>query len=198
MDEQLTPLPEYAEGYGVVLRRWRAADVELLHQTVAESIDHLRPWMDWTIQEPLTLEKRREMLERWERRWARGGDVTLAIMVDDRLAGSTGLHRRRGPTALEIGYWVHPAFLRQRVATRAARLLTDIAFTIPGIEGVEIHHDKANRASAGVPRRLGYTFMGEKRDERSAPAELGIDCTWRITRAAWATIDHLGPRSSAG
>ncbi len=192
-------LPEAAEGYGVVLRRWRVADAELLHRAVLESLDHLRPWMDWTTQEPLTLEERRAMLAQWERDWEQGGDVTIAILLDGRVAGSTGLHRRRGPHALEIGYWVHPDFLRRGVATRASTLLTDVAFGLPGIERVEIHHDKANCASAGVPRRLGYRFIGERPDPVSAPNELGIDCAWEVTRAQWATIDSSSrPRSSAG
>jgi hypothetical protein len=34
-------------------------------------------------------------------------------------------------------------------------MLTNAAFTVPEITQVEIHHDKANVASAGVPRSLG-------------------------------------------
>ena len=54
-----------------------------------------------------------------------------------------------------------------------------------GIERVEIHHDKANTASGAVPRRLGFRFAGERPDGAQAPAELGIDCTWAVSRADW-------------
>jgi ribosomal-protein-serine acetyltransferase len=60
---------------------------------------------------------------------------------------------------------------------------------------VEIHHDKANTRSGGIPRRLGYVFAGEAPDAPATPAapgEVGIDCTWRMTRDAWE------PRSSRG
>ena len=93
--------------------------------------------------------------------------------------------------------------VRRGVAASASRLLTDLAFTVPGIDRVEIHHDKANRVSALVPNRLGYKFIGEQPDLRTAPAEVGIDCIWAVTRADWLgtgrsdTID-AGPRSSAG
>jgi hypothetical protein len=45
----------------------------------------------------------------------------------------------------------------------------------PGVEiaAVEILH-KANRASAGVPRKLGYRFVGEAPDGKHAPADVGI------------------------
>ena len=56
---------------------------------------------------------------------------------------------------------------------------------IPGIDAVEIHHDRANVRSAAVPRRLGFTFVGEEPDEPEAPGEAGIDCAWRAERAAW-------------
>lgn len=71
------------------------------------------------------------------------------------------------------------------MTTVAAALMTDAAFTVPGIELVEIHHDRANSASAGVPRRLGYTLVSERPDEPEAPAEIGIEWCWRITREQW-------------
>ena len=86
---------------------------------------------------------------------------------------------------LEIGYWIHPSFTRRGLATAVARLLTDTAFTVPGISAVEIHHDKANTASAAIPRRLGFRFLGEAPDASSAPAELGVDWAWRVERDRW-------------
>lgn len=158
----------------------------LLHQAVVVSLEHLRPWMEWAGQEPRTLEQRRTMLEGWERDWRAGGDVNHAVMVaDGRIAGGAGLMHRRGSGTLEIGYWTHPGFLRQGIASAAARLLTDAAFSVPTVEVVEIHHDKANLRSRGVPQRLGYEFVGETPDQPTTPAELGIDCAWRMTREAW-------------
>ena len=182
-------LPERLEGAGLVLRRWRPADAEILHRAVAESVEHLRPWMAWAGDEPQSLEQRRRMLAEWERGWARGGDVYLAVVVRGRIAGGAGLHRRLGRDALEIGYWTHPAFVRRGIATAVARLLTDAAFSVAGIECVEIHHDKANVASSGVPRRLGYTLVDEAPDPPAAPVS-GIDCTWRVTCAEWAARDE--------
>jgi RimJ/RimL family protein N-acetyltransferase len=64
--------------------------------------------------------------------------------------------------------------------------LIDAAFSVPGIDRVEIHHDKANQASAGVPRKLGFRWLGEESDEPEAPAEVGIECRWRMDRDAWS------------
>ena len=169
----------------LVVRRWVVDDAEVLGQAVAESAEHLRPWMSWMAEEPQALPQRRTLLGEWERDWSSGGDVLLGVFLADRVAGSCGLHRRRGPNVLEIGYWIHPSFTRRGLATALARLLTDTAFTVPGISAVEIHHDKANTASAAIPRRLGFRFLGETPDDSSAPAELGIDWAWRIERDQW-------------
>ncbi len=189
-------LPESIEGDGLLLRRWLVGDAEREHQAVAESAEHLRPWMAWMAEEAQPLEQRRAMLARWEQEWAAGGDARYGVFVDDRVLGSCGLHRRLGPDALEIGYWIHASFLRRGLATKVARLLTDAAFSLPGISRVEIHHDKANTASAGVPRRLGYRIVGERRNEARAPADTGVDCVWRIARADWLRAGREEPRSA--
>jgi ribosomal-protein-serine acetyltransferase len=178
-------LPEVIEGEGLTLRRWRAADAELLARAVAESAEHLRPWLPWIVQEPQTVEQRRAMLAEREREWAEGGDVMLAVFVGDRVAGSCGLHRRAAPDTLDIGYWIHPAFVRRGLATKVALVLTSAALSCPGIEHVVIHHDKANSASARVPAQLGFRFIGETPDQPQAPGEIGIDCAWRMSRAEW-------------
>jgi RimJ/RimL family protein N-acetyltransferase len=71
------------------------------------------------------------------------------------------------------------------LATEAARLLTGAAFSMPEISSVEIHHDKANVASSGVPSGLGYRFVGEQYDVATAPGDTGVECIWRIERSEW-------------
>lgn len=180
-------LPERLTGPGgLVVRRWLASDAAALSQAILESADHLRPWMAWIAEEPLSLERRIAMIDEWERDWAQGGDVILGSFVEGRIAGGGGLHRRVGADGLEIGYWTHPGFVRRGVATRVAHVLTDAAFSVPGIVRVEIHHDKANHASAGVPRGLGFEWIGESPDERVAPAEIGIEWRWCMDKETWA------------
>ncbi len=175
-------LPETAIGYGVTLRRWRRDDAESLGRAVEESIEHLRPWMAWAGQEPLAVAERRALIIAWER----SGDVGYAVLVDGEVAGSASLRPRHGRVVtLEIGYWLHPQFLGRGFATAAARLVTDLAFTVEGVGRVEIHHDKANVASSGVPRRLGFEFLGERPDVVIASGEVGVDCAWRVERGAW-------------
>jgi RimJ/RimL family protein N-acetyltransferase len=181
----MSRLPDRIEGSGILLRVWRLDDAARLGKAVAESAEHLRPWMAWMADEPQTPGRRRAMLARWEAEWSDGGDAYYGIFLDGDVVGSCGLHRRVGPDALEIGYWIDAAFVRRGLATEAARLLTDAAFSMPEISSVEIHHDRANLASSGVPSRLGYRFFGEQPDEATAPADTGVECVWRIERSEW-------------
>lgn len=175
-------LPERIDVTGLVLRRWTVADAAAQQQAVAENLEHLRPWMPWMAEEPHSLESRRELIARWDREWAEGGDSVLGVFLNGAVAGSCGLHRRAGPETLEIGYWIHHSFLRRGLATRVATMLTEAGLSVPGIEAVEIHHDKANEISARVPRRLGYRLVEERRVAPRAPAEIGVKCVWRIER----------------
>jgi RimJ/RimL family protein N-acetyltransferase len=186
----VSELPERLQADGFMLRRWRVQDAERLDKAIRESIEHLRPWIVWVAEEPRTLEQRRELLARWERQWMNGEDRVYGVFVGDAVAGSCGLHRRLGPCALEIGYWIHAAFVRRGLATKAVSLVTDIAFTLDGISRVEIHHDKANQASAGVPRHLGYRLIREQREERRTPGETGTECVWGIERDEWRLARH--------
>jgi ribosomal-protein-serine acetyltransferase len=186
MSERSARLPELLPGpSGLVLCRWQVADAGELQRIVTESSEHLKPWMGWMASEPLALADREAMLGEQERQWSHGGDIMLGIRLEDRAVGSCGLHRRIAHDGLEIGYWIHPSFTRRGLATSAARLLTDAALDVEGITHVEIHHDKANVASAGVPRRLGYRLVAEAPRGITAPAEIGIKRIWRIHRDEW-------------
>lgn len=178
-------LPERLEGRRIVLRRWLGTDAEAAGQAVAESAEHLRPWMAWVSQEPLGLRERQAMFERWGQEWAAGGDVLMGVFIQDRVVGSCGLHRRIGPGGLEIGYWIHVDFTRRGLATEATELLTDGAFSVPGIDRVEIHHDRANLASGGIPRKLGFTLQGEATPRIPAPGGDGVDLVWRMRVEDW-------------
>ncbi|MDE3132519.1 MAG: GNAT family N-acetyltransferase, partial [Acidobacteriota bacterium] len=145
----------------MTVRRWRTQDAQALNDAVAASREHLLPWMPWAGEPPMTLAQRLRQLADWEREWRAGGDCVYGIFVGDQVAGGCGLHRRLGPAGLEIGYWLAMGFTGRGVITVAAGLLTDAAFDVPGLELVEIHHDKANERSGAVPRRLGYTLVRE-------------------------------------
>lgn len=179
------PLPDFVQTPRLVLRTWTVDDAEALDVAITESLEHLRPWMPWAGLEPLAIEDRRRLITDWDTGWREGKDVVLGVFFDDTVVGGSGLHRRIGPDGLEIGYWIHAAYVRRGFATEVTAALTDLAFTVDGIERVEVHHDKANAASEAVPRGLGYVFVEEAAGSSEAPSETGVNCAWAVTRDHW-------------
>jgi RimJ/RimL family protein N-acetyltransferase len=181
----MTRLPDFVETSRLTLRTWKPEDVEAMAAAVTASIDHLVPFMPWAALEPQSIDERLKLIAGWDAEWRNGGDVLFGVFLDGTPVGGCGLHRRLGPNALEIGYWVHVDHVRQGYAKEASAALTDLAFTVDGVERVEIHHDRANGASRAVPESLGYEFAGETPDAVTSPGEDGIDCTWIMTKARW-------------
>jgi ribosomal-protein-serine acetyltransferase len=168
----------------VELRRWRAADGDVVDRVVTQSLDHLLPWMPWAAEHCRDAAVR--YVTRSEQEWVAGEAFNYAITVGGTVIGSCALMRRIGPGALEIGYWIYPAWTGQGLATMAAAALVREAFTLPGVDLVEIHHDQANKASGAVPRRLGFTEIGRQPRSQgpTAPGEVGVEVIWRLLRGS--------------
>jgi RimJ/RimL family protein N-acetyltransferase len=168
--------PEFIDAGALVLRRGTVDDAGQLAAAVAASIDHLAPWMSWATPEAGTVEAQRLRLS--EGQWGPSEYQYLMALRGPGIVGACGLHRRIGPTGLEIGYWVGARHTRRGYATAAAGGLTRAALALPGIERVEIHCDEANVASAGVARRLGYLLDRIEDHPVESPAQSGRFMIW--------------------
>jgi len=171
---------EVVELGAVTLRRYRADDLDDLVRAVAESEDHLAPWLPWAAGH--SRESEAGFLAQSARDWESGTAYNYAIRTGGAFAGGIALMTRIGPGGLEIGYWVHRAFTRRGLATAATAALVGQAFRLPGVDRVEIIHDELNVASGGVPRKLGFTEAGRRPLSEPTPGGNGIGVVWRLTR----------------
>lgn len=182
-------LPDRTETPRLLVRRWVAADAAALSTAVGASLDHLRPWMPWATGDSApSVDSRVELINGWEQVWAQGGDVTLGVFAGGLVVGGTGLHRRLGAGGLEIGYWIHVDHVGNGYATEVSAALTDLAFTVPDIDRVEIHHDAANVISGRIPARLGFRRIDDLAHPAEAPAESGVRWCWQIRRDEWTPV----------
>jgi RimJ/RimL family protein N-acetyltransferase len=173
-----------------MLRLWKDVDAGALAAAVTASLEHLKPWMPWISFEPVTLENRRQLIAGWTRDWLEGRDATFGVFdVDGDVVGSAGLHRRGGPDALDIGYWIHVDYLRRGFATELTTALTTAAFNVDGITVVRVQTDEANKRSASVPAKLGFhrsAQIVEREPAACAPSKSGRVLDWTMTRTAWS------------
>jgi RimJ/RimL family protein N-acetyltransferase len=138
------------------LRCWDPREAPQLKAAMDASLEHLRAFMPWAHDEPSPVAEVAERLRGFRAGFDRDEEYPYAIWEDGEVAGGAGLHRRVGPGALELGYWIHAARTRRGLATEMASALTRAAFAACDAERVEIHVDPRNTASLGVPRKLGY------------------------------------------
>ena len=177
---RLPALIEVPDRPEVSIRLWQVTDAPVLAEAVTESIEHLRPFMPWVAQEPLTDEDRAQRITDSLAEWADGGDAFYAIWLADRAVGALGAHHRIGPHGLEIGYWLRPEVEGRGIMTAAVRAVTAALLDLPGITRVEIRMDEANERSAAVPRRCGYRLVAREQRPVEAPAETGWGYAWRF------------------
>jgi ribosomal-protein-serine acetyltransferase len=154
---ELVPLFDELRGERVILRPHIVADFDDLWQAIQESKERLRPWLPFADESEDDL---RAWLAHVEARWMTRDGLGCAIIerATGRMAGNIGLMIRDWEAGyFEIGYWLRTGATGRGLMTEAVRLLTDFTFDHLWANRVEIACDARNDASAGVPRRLGFT-----------------------------------------
>ena len=145
----------------VVVRCYEPKDAQMLSDAITASVDHLRPWMSWVKDEPISPEERAMLLRRFRGQFDLGEDYVFGIFntSETELLGSTGLHTRAGETAREIGYWIHVNHIGKGVATETVSALTKVGFEIEDLTDITIHCSIANLRSQRIPEKLGYKLQ---------------------------------------
>jgi RimJ/RimL family protein N-acetyltransferase len=193
----------------LVIRCWDPRDAPLLKEAIDSSVDHLRPWMPWAENEPETLEQKVELLRRFRGRFDLGEDFVYGIFARDEseVVGGTGLHRRVGENALEIGYWIRESRVGVGLATESTAALTRVALELCEVDRVEIHTDPENEASRSIPRKLGFTEEAtlRRRLQHPEPRDVVIYTLFRedlasspAAHAAVDAVDAAGARLETG
>jgi RimJ/RimL family protein N-acetyltransferase len=177
-------LPDVLPAGPVELRRWRPACLEPLMEAVAASRPELRRWMAWAQTMPSQAEQL-DILRAGEAAFDAGAEWNFLLFTpgEGEAVGGAGLHPRAGPERIEIGYWVRSDRTGRGYATAAAGALAEAAFAhLGGIDRVEIRMDRANRASAAVPPKLGFRLVGHETRELLAPGHTGEGLIWALDR----------------
>ena len=140
-----------------------------MNEAIRESIDELRPWMDWAQQAPGLRESIDQQLRAREAFLARE-DLQLILFCGDRLVGSSGLHRIDWKIPkFEIGYWVRTSEVGRGYASEAVSTIARFAFEQLSARRVEIRSSARNQRSRAVPERLGFDLEGILRNDSQEP-----------------------------
>ena len=163
----LLPLFEELRGERVVVRPYRESDAQALFEAIAESRDHLRPWLPFA-DEHQTVDESRHWIIQQLANWILRDDLVLSIweQATGRYLGGTGLHPHDWEIGyFEIGYWIRVSAEGHGYISESVRLLTDYAFDNLKANRLEIRCDELNVRSASIPKRLGYVLEGRSRND---------------------------------
>ena len=163
----LIPLFEALRGERVVVRPYRESDAQALFEAIAESRDHLRPWLPFA-DEHQTVDESRHWIIQQLANWILRDDLMLSIWehATGRYLGGTGLHPHDWEIDyFEIGYWIRVSAEGHGYISESVRLLTDYAFDNLKANRLEIRCDELNVRSASIPKRLGYVLEGRSRND---------------------------------
>lgn len=160
------PLFEELRGERVLVRPYRESDARDLQEAVAESRDHVRPWLPFAEQHQ-SVEETRDWIIHCMSRWMLREDMSVGLwdLATNRFVGGSGLHPRNWDIPFfEIGYWVRRTAEGKGYVSEAVKLLTDYAFGALYARRIMIRCDERNIRSAAVAERLGFVREGRLRN----------------------------------
>jgi ribosomal-protein-serine acetyltransferase len=166
----LIPLFDELRSERIIVRPYWESDAQALQEAVAESRDHLRPWMPFADAHQ-TIEESRDWIIHQVANWILREDMITGIWeaATNRYLGGSGFHPRSWETRyFEIGYWIRTSAEGHGYVTEAVKLQADYLFKSLEATRVEIRCDERNVRSAAVARRLGFVQEACLRNEQLA------------------------------
>ena len=163
----LIPLFTELKGEQVTIRLYREEDAQALFEAVAESRDHIRPWLPFADAHQ-TIEESRDWIIQQHAQFLLRESMNFSLWdtASGRFVGGSGLHPRNWDIGyFEIGYWLRTSATGHGYITETVKLCTDYLFTRLHANRVEIRCDVKNERSAAIPRRLGFVQEGLKRND---------------------------------
>ena len=148
----------------ISIRPHGSDDVDGIYEAVRESIHELNPWLPWCHRDYARAETAAWVAGR-PAVWEAKTEFCFAIAsASGMILGGCGLNRiEHDSGTANLGYWVRTTAAGNGVATRAAELLREWAFTNTELHRLEILAAVGNFASQRVAEKVGATREGTLR-----------------------------------
>jgi ribosomal-protein-serine acetyltransferase len=149
---------------GVELRLVEERHAPVLFALVARERLYLRQWMPW-VDTRSSEDDILAFIRRSLGQFAANQGINAGIWVDGSIAGVISLHTIDWPNRSgEIGYWLAPEFQGRGIMTGAARAVTEHGLVELDLNRIEIQCSVMNARSSAIPKRLGFSFEGIRRE----------------------------------
>jgi len=150
-----------------LIRRIKRSDASEMQAAVLESVEHIRPWLDWC-----TPSYRLSDAVNWTQdaasKWQEGSDYRFVIEEPESglMLGSVAIRTVcRTNRVGDLGYWLRKRALGQGYCTKSVKLAIEYGFEQLGFQRIEMRILPDNAASNAVAFRLGASFDGLQEDK---------------------------------
>lgn len=97
---------------------------------------------------------------------ANGTDRLFFIAAGEKLIGCIDLHAiNTASKKAEIGYWLHSAYTKQGIVSKAVKTLCSYAFYTLDLNKLSILADTENIASNVVAQKCGFSLLGTRKED---------------------------------
>ncbi len=148
----------------LVLRTFKEEDAAELFELVHHNRDFLRSWLLW-IDATQKEEHALEYIRRARQGQADQHSIAFGIFENYRLVGVMDMHHwEHRLRKAQMGYWLAKDKEGKGIVTSCAHILISYLFENLNLNKIELHFQPANRKSAAVAKRLGFTIEGILRE----------------------------------
>jgi ribosomal-protein-serine acetyltransferase len=172
------------------LRLLEEADADALYAVIVANRDHLSRWMPWAPGQ--TLAGTLDFIRASRRQLAETQGFQAAIVTENGIIGVIGFHRLDWPNhSTSMGYWIAEDAQGHGIATRAARALLDHAFSVWGMNRVELRAGVENLRSRRVAERLGFSPEGVMRQAERVGDRFIDHAVYAILASEWSAARRV-------
>jgi ribosomal-protein-serine acetyltransferase len=146
----------------ILLRTFRAEDINALYEAARESINEISPWLPWC-HANYSIEESTSFIMSREEAWKSEGEYTFAILdaKTGMFLGCVGLNQvNRDHQLCNLGYWVRTSCTGRGIASAAARLAARFGLEELKLQRIEIVAAVGNRASQRAAEKTGALREG--------------------------------------
>lgn len=177
-----------AIGRGAWLRLLTEFDAPPLFRLTVENREHLAAWLPW-VPEITTEDDSLRFIRASLDQFARGEGFHAGILSEEALVGVVGLHGISWEErSTSLGYWIAKSHEGRGLVRRAVQAILAWAYEEQALERVEIRANPANRRSAGLAERLGFSREGVLRGAELLNGRYQDLEVYALHRAAWARL----------
>jgi RimJ/RimL family protein N-acetyltransferase len=158
----LLDIPERFETNRLLNRAPQVGEGATIHPAIIESIDNLRPWLNWAQHTPTLTDSeirvRRERAEFLARKYLH---FYLWRKADAQFVGGLFIKPDWSIPAFEIGYWQRTSMQGHGYMAEALTGLAEFAFQHLRAQRLEVFCDTRNTRSAAVAERAGFRLEAQ-------------------------------------